>query len=79
MVSDNHTSENMHATGVYTPTCSHWLWPHMLQFNLFLKEKEFTLCKAGQPLWGMELQEKEVQNGWSIQEICLERTYRYKA
>ena len=28
-----------------------------------------------QPLWGMELQEKEAQKGYSIKEICLERTY----
>ena len=35
----------------------------------------FTLCKAEQPLRGMELQEKEAQKDYSIQEICLERTY----
>ena len=27
------------------------------------------------PLWGMELQEKEAQNDYSIQEICLEWAY----
>ena len=35
----------------------------------------FTPCKAEQPLRGMELQEKETQKDFSIQEICLERTY----
>ena len=35
----------------------------------------FTQCKAEQPLQGMKLQEKEVQKGYSIQEISLERTY----
>ena len=35
----------------------------------------FTPCKAKQPPWGMELQEKEAHKGWKIQEICLERTY----
>ena len=34
-----------------------------------------TPCKAEDPLRGTELQEKEVQKGSSIQEICLERTY----
>ena len=28
-----------------------------------------------QPLPGMELQQKETQKDYSIQEICLERTY----
>ena len=36
---------------------------------------EFTPCKAEQPLQGMELQEKEAQKYYSIQEICLEKTY----
>ena len=35
----------------------------------------FTPFKAEEPLWAMELQEKEAQKDWSIQEICLERTY----
>ena len=35
----------------------------------------FTPCKTEQPLRGMELQEKEAQKDYSIQEICLERTY----
>ena len=35
----------------------------------------FTPCKAEQPLERMELQEKEAQKDWSIQEISLERTY----
>ena len=35
----------------------------------------FTPCKAEQPLKGMELQEKEAQKDYSIQEICLGRTY----
>ena len=29
-----------------------------------------------QPLWCMKLQEKEAKEDYSIQEICLERTYR---
>ena len=36
----------------------------------------FTLCKAQQPLRGMELQEKEAQKDYSIQEIYLERTIK---
>ena len=35
----------------------------------------FTPCKAEQLLQGMELQEKEAQKDYRIQEICLERTY----
>ena len=35
----------------------------------------FTPCKAEEPLPGMELQEKEAQKDYNIQEICLERTY----
>ena len=35
----------------------------------------FTPCKAEQPLQGKELQEKEAQKNYSIQETCLERTY----
>ena len=36
----------------------------------------FTPCKAGQPLRGMELQEKKSTK--RLKEICLERTYRKK-
>ena len=35
----------------------------------------FTQCKAEQPLQGKKSQEKEVQKGYSIQEISLERIY----
>ena len=35
----------------------------------------FTPCKAEQLLRGMELQKKEAQKDYCIQEICLERTY----
>ena len=35
----------------------------------------FTPCKAEQALQGMELQEKEAQKDWSMQEISLEITY----
>ena len=35
----------------------------------------FFSCKAEQPLRGMELQEKEAQKDYSIQEICLEKAY----
>ena len=38
----------------------------------FLK---FTPCKAEQPLRGMELQEKEAQEGQRIQELCLEENF----
>ena len=36
------------------------------------------LTKVEQPLSGMELQENEAQKDYSIQEICLERTYSLK-
>ena len=42
--------------------------------TLFLK-LGFTPCKAEQQLQGMELQQKEAQKDYGIQEICLERTY----
>ena len=32
-------------------------------------------CKAEQPLQGMELQEKQVQNDESIKEVSLEKAY----
>ena len=35
----------------------------------------FTPCKDEQPLQGMELQEKEAQKDYGIQEISLGRTY----
>ena len=43
----------------------------------------FTPCKAEQPLWGMGLQgiglqEKEAEKDYSIQNICLKRTYSQK-
>ena len=41
---------------------------------IFLKLK-FTPCKPEEPQQGMELQEKEAQEDYSIQEICLGRTY----
>ena len=43
--------------------------------NRYFFKLGFTLCKAEQPLRRMELQEKEVQKDYSIQEICLERNY----
>ena len=42
--------------------------------NFFFK-LGFTPCKAEQPLWGMELQEKEAQKDERIQEIHVKRTY----
>ena len=36
---------------------------------------KFTPCKPEEPQQGMELQEKEAQEDYSIQEICLGRTY----
>ena len=44
---------------------------------IFLKLR-FTPCKAEEPLQGMELQEKETQKDYNIQEICLGRTYSSK-
>ena len=41
----------------------------------FFSRLGFTPCKPKQSLRGMELQEKEAQKDYSIQEICLERTY----
>ena len=38
----------------------------------------FTLCKAEKLLRGKELQEKDAQKDYSIQKICLERTYSKK-
>ena len=38
----------------------------------------FTPCRAEQPPLGMELQEKEEQKDYSIQEICSERTQSQK-
>ena len=35
----------------------------------------FTPCKAEQPLRSMELQKNEAQKDYSIEDICLERTY----
>ena len=35
----------------------------------------FNPCKAEEPLWGMELQEKKHKKDHRIQKICLERTY----
>ena len=39
------------------------------------KKMGFTPCKAEQPLRGMELQEKDAEKEYSIQEIGLKRTY----
>ena len=41
----------------------------------FFFKLRFTPCIAEQPLSGMELQEKEAQKDYSIQEICLQRSY----
>ena len=43
-------------------------------FFFFLK-LGFTPCKAEQPLLAMELQEKKHKKDYTIQKICLERTY----
>ena len=45
-------------------------WKAVFFYNL-----GFTPCKAEQPLQGMELQENEAQEGLSITEIYLERSY----
>ena len=41
----------------------------------FFLKKIGIPCKAGQPLRGMELQEKKHKKDYRIQKICLERTY----
>ena len=41
----------------------------------FFLKLGFTPCKAEQLLRGMRLQEKKTQKDYSIQEICLEKTY----
>ena len=43
-------------------------------YNLF----NWDSCKAAQPLWGIELQEKEEQKDQGMQEISLERNYSGK-
>ena len=51
----------------------------MLHYNFIIFFKLwFTPYKAEWSLWGMKLQEKEAQKDKSIQETCLERTYREK-
>ena len=53
-----------------------WIRTFTQRLEIALFEKlGFSQCKAEQPLWGMELQENEAQKDYSIQEICLERTY----
>ena len=47
-------------------------------FNSIFYWLGFTPCKPEQPQRGMELQEKEAQKDYSIQEICSERTYSLK-
>ena len=43
--------------------------------GFFFFQLGFTPCRAEQPLRCMELLENEAQKDYSIQEICLERTY----
>ena len=45
------------------------------QLTFFFLKLGFTPCNAEQPLQGMELQEKEPQKDYRIQEISLEWTY----
>ena len=46
----------------------------ILSVGFFLLFKlGFTICKVEQPLWGMELQEKEAQKDQRVQEICFKR------
>ena len=49
--------------------------PPALVYSVYFFKLGFTPCKTEQPLQGMELQEKEVQKDYSIQEISLEGTY----
>ena len=44
-------------------------------YLFFFFKLGFPPCKSEQPLRGMELEEKEAQKDYRIQEICLERTY----
>ena len=48
----------------------------LVTMNIFFNRD--SLLHDEQPLRGMELQEKEAQKDYCIQEICLERTYNYK-
>ena len=45
----------------------------LVTMNIFFNRD--SLLHDEQPLRGMELQEKEAQKDYCIQEICLERTY----
>ena len=58
------------------------IWVFGTSNQLFTRDSEsgtkflgFTPCKAKQPLWGMELQEKKNKKDYRIQKVCLERTY----
>ena len=55
-----------------TPLCTQ---PHTHMYIYMYIHPIYMLTKVEQPLSGMELQENEAQKDYSIQEICLERTY----
>ena len=55
--------------------CRQTVNPNKDHIILIFLKLWFTPCKAEQPLPDMVLQEKEAQQDYSIQEICLERTY----
>ena len=42
----------------------------------FFEKLGITPCKAEQPVWGMELQKKKEYERSTLQESCLEITYR---
>ena len=53
----------------------HWQKIFYIYIYIFLIGIHSKAGKAEQPLRGMELQEKEAQKDYSIQEIYLEKTY----
>ena len=59
--------------------CRQTVIPNKDHIILIFLKLWFTPSKAEQPLPEMVLQEKEAQQDYSIQEICLERTSRLNA
>ena len=43
---------------------------HYPKASFFIYILGYTPCKSEQPLQGVELQEKEAQKDYSVQEIC---------
>ena len=57
---------------LFKQSCSPPACDFFFIFLFFFFKLGFTTSKAEQPLQGLELQEKEAQKDYSIQEICLE-------